>query len=230
MCYRRNTGNKCAYQRLLTKWLLVSKTAILLRPLCLGSVLIIGALFLHGCYRAVDSSPWFGRGQNLPRAPITVLTGLIDLDKGIVGVLELDMKRKQVEALLGKPLVGEIPTEKALQLRVDPEDVANNLYGGVFAWVHYNYLDEVISIEFMPRALRGRMGLEQQLLVRVGDRLMVFSSRTHRRAVEGFLRGIRVRRLRDYGHYMVLEFEESSCSIHFDRDGYFESLSIVYTG
>jgi len=152
------------------------------------------------------------------------------LDKGIVGVLELDMKRKQVEALLGKPLVGKIPTEKALQLGVDPEDVANNLYGGVFAWVHYNYLDEMISIEFMPRALKERMGLEQQLLVRVGDRLMVLSSRTHRRDVEGFLRGIRVRQLRDYGHYMVLEFEKSSCSIHFDRDGYFESLSIVYTG
>jgi formamidopyrimidine-DNA glycosylase len=96
----------------------------------------------------------------------------------------------------------------------------------VFAWVQYNYRNEVISIEFTPRALKERMGLEQKLLIRVGNRTLVLSSKTHRRDVESFVRGVQFKKLRDYGHYMVLEFNKGSCALHFDIDGTFESLSI----
>jgi hypothetical protein len=227
MCCRRNTGlSKPTDGRLgATPWQ-STKMTVLLWQFLIGSAFLIGTIGLHGCYRAGDTAPWFGRGQNLPKAPITVLVGPIDLDRGIVGVLELDMRRKEVEAVLGKPLVGPMSQEEALRRGIDPEDVMNNLYGGVFAWVQYNYRNEVISIEFTPRALKERMGLEQKLLIRVGNRTLVLSSKTHRRDVESFVRGVQFKKLRDYGHYMVLEFNKGSCALHFDIDGTFESLSI----
>jgi len=227
MCCRKNTGNnKSTYHTLLTKLCGNRKAATLLWRLLLGNVLIMSALCWQGCYSARDTPPWFGRGRNLPKAPITVLTGTIDLSRGLVGVLELGKNRKQVETVLGKPLVEAMPREEALQRGIDSEDVMNELYGGVFAWVQYNYKDEVISIEFTPRALKERMGLAQRLLVYMGDRVMVLSPQTHRRDVESFVRGLRVKEVRDYGHYMVLEFEKSLCAIYFDHDENFETLSI----
>lgn len=187
---------------------------------------ILVCVALTNCRSAPHTTPWFGRGQNLPRAPITILTGPIDLDRGIQGVLELDMKRDQVEANLGEPLVPEMPSEVALDQGLDPEDVGDNLYSGVFAWVQYNYKDEVISIEFLPRALEERMGLKQELFVRFGGQTLKLSSRTHRRDVEDFWKRLRVKQVHDFGHYVVLDFGKHSCSIDFDRDGYFESLSL----
>jgi hypothetical protein len=102
MCCRRNTGlSKPTDGRLgATPWQ-STKMTVLLWQFLIGSAFLIGTIGLHGCYRAGDTAPWFGRGQNLPKAPITVLVGPIDLDRGIVGVLELDMRRKEVACLHG---------------------------------------------------------------------------------------------------------------------------------
>mgnify|MGYP001774302970 CR=1 FL=1 len=217
MCYLKNIGRRDESQRvcgigLLRLWLMV--------------VWGIALLSLNGCQGTQShSAPWFGRGQNLPQAPITILTS-VDLRRGVVGVLELGMKRKQVEAVLGVPLVAEMPSEEALRRGVDPEDVSDNLYGGVFAWVNYSDAGEVISIEFWPRQLRERMRLEQKLLVQGEGGTLVLSSQTDGQAVRAFLKNLKFKRIRDYGHYIVVEFDQGSCAFHFDWEGHFEMLSL----
>lgn len=230
MCYRKNIGGGSCSKCLFVNQPGGERCSAILGLLLTGVLLMMALLGVSGCQRTGNTAaPWFGRGQNLPKAPITVLIGPIDLDKGISGCLELAMKRSQVEAVLGKPLVEEMPSDAALQQGIDPEHVMDNLYGGVFAWVLYTNTDEVASIRFEPEALQEQMDLKQRLLVRVGDQTLVLSPGAPRREVVGFLRDAPVKRVRDYGHYMVLEFEKSSCSIDFDREGHFQSLSIGLT-
>ncbi len=229
MCYRKNVGGISCLKCLFVNQPRGKRGTAILGLLFTGVLLMIALLGASGCQRAGDTAPWFGRGQNLPETPITVLIGPIDLDKGISGYLELGMKRSQVEAVFGKPLVEAMPSDAALRQGIDPEHVMDNLYGGVFAWVLYTNTDEVASIRLEPWALKARMDLKQRLLVRVGDRTLVLSTGTPRREVVSFLRNAPVKRVRDYGDYMVLEFEKSACSIDFDREGHFQSLSIGLT-
>lgn len=113
-------------------------------------------------YMYAHSSPWFGRGKNLPRCPLKVIVGPVEVHRGIPGVLEIGMNRGRVLQNLGQPIVKAMTTDEAINKGfIDPEDVQKEFYEGVFAWVEYNGDNKVCNIEFDLNAYYRKFGGQQ---------------------------------------------------------------------
>lgn len=213
MYCRGNTG-----ARWLKRWR-ASQTAGVL-------VFLIVALALHGCFS--KQAPWFGRDRNLPRAPISLLTGPVDGQVGIRGALELQMSKAEVEKRLGKPLVEAMSTEEALQQGLDPEDVADYFYSGVFAWVLYDASGRVLSIKFDLKSLRERMEIEQSVLLVIRDKPFLVSQQTSYEEVVHFMQAVGQSGIEQQPYEVVVRFKgERVISLGFDANKRLESIAIL---
>ncbi len=212
MSYRNGTGRNSRH----ALWMLL--------------VMIVGLSLLPACSPPPDErTPWFGRGRNLPRCPLTIVTGPIT-PKGIEGVLELGMKREKVEHTLGEALVKPMSPEEARKKGlIDPEDVANHFYGGVFAWVDYNADDEVMDISFELSALKAKMEIDQVLVVRLGDKVLRVSGQTDRQSLSGLLRSIQSAEIaiREEPASIAVEIQNSTISFHFSYEEKVSSVSFT---
>lgn len=95
------------------------------------------------------TDPWFGRGANLRACPYRTLVGPVDMNRGVVGVLEIGMPKATVQRNLGKPIVAAMSAaEVRKQPLLDLEDVDDDYYDGVFAWVSYDRQNRVSMITF----------------------------------------------------------------------------------
>lgn len=189
-------------------------------------VFLIVALALHGCFR--KQAPWFGRDRNLPRAPISILTGPVDWRVGIRGVLELQMPKAEVEKHLGKPLVEAMATEEALQQGLDPEDVKNYFYGGAFAWVEYDVSGKVQSIVFDMKSLKERMETKQSLLLIIRDKPFLVSQQTDREAIVRFMQSVGQTVLEHQSYAIVVRFQDGRAFVaDFDASQRLERIAIL---
>ncbi|GIV09508.1 MAG: hypothetical protein KatS3mg019_1599 [Fimbriimonadales bacterium] len=195
--------------------------------LLVGFLVLIGLSFaMQACVR--KQAPWFGRDRNLPRAPIRVLTGPIDWRCGIPNVLALQMSQTEVEKRLGKPLIRALSTEEALQEGLDPENVMDYFYGGVFAWVLYDASGKVLSIKFDLKSLKAWMGIDQSLLLVVQDKSFLISRNTSRASVVNFLKSAGHVSLEEQPYAITVRFGDGKVfGIDFDESQHVESVSII---
>jgi len=141
-------------------WTKKAITTILLVVICIASIFVL-ALLTRRC-----SAPWYCRGEALEKFPYTVVTGTVDSERGILGLLEIGASRERVESRLGCPLVRSISAKGAERMGFwDPDDVSGDFYDGVFAWVQYNYREAVISITFDFVAFNSKFGGKQKVLL-----------------------------------------------------------------
>jgi len=119
--------------------------------------------------------PMFSRTPTNARAYI--VTGPVDITRGIHGVLEIGQTRKQTIAALGRPLVERISPEEAEQLGFwdYPEQGGQELMNGVFAWVDYDSEDRVSQMVFALDWSAGSLGVEQVLLLEDGGQAFLVS-------------------------------------------------------
>jgi hypothetical protein len=110
---------------------------------------LIACLLFARWYVAQNSSPWFGRGANLSAIPYRIVVGPVDAKNGIPGFITPGMQRDEVERHLGYPLVKGMTIKDAEHRGfIDPEDITNEFFDGVFAWVQFGSANKVISITF----------------------------------------------------------------------------------
>jgi hypothetical protein len=118
------------------------------------------------------SSPWYGRARQLAALPYLVVEGPVDAVRGIPGTLEMGMSRSELLHDLGEPLVKRMSIQEAERkgFGIDPEDVAQDFFAGVFAWVSYNARDEVASLTFDLQAFHERFHGRQTVTLSYKDR------------------------------------------------------------
>jgi len=124
-----------------------------------------------------NSSPWFGRGANLSLIPYTIIVGPVEVNKGIPGLIETGMKKKEARKRLGNPLVKGLTTNEAERRGfIDPEDISDDFYNGIFAWIQYGKEDKVISITFDLAAFAKKFHGNQQVLLQYNGQMYLLSS------------------------------------------------------
>ena len=137
-----------------------------------------------------ESGPWYGRAQDLPELPYCVLSGPIDVQMGVKGVLELGMKKSELHNTLGKPLVPALSDKEALKMStsiVNDEETGASLgissfksefYGGLFAWIRYDINECVGLIFFDPSAFNKRLHGKQKIVISIKDYTFVVDDQT----------------------------------------------------
>lgn len=189
-------------------------------------LLLLAVFALCGC--AARQAPWFGRDKNLPRAPVSVVTGPVDWQQGIPEVLSIGMSQAEVEKRLGKPLVEAIPHEKALEQGLDPEDVSDYFYGGVFAWVLYDASGKVLTIEFDLKSLKERMEIEQSLLLSVRGKYFLVSRQTSYEEMVRWVQSVGQTTVERQPYAVVVRFKQGGVfSAGFDAEKRLESITII---
>lgn len=134
--------------------------------LVLLAISIAGALYFHRL-AAEGSYPWYGRGRDIPTCRHQIVVGPADASRGVVGVVEIGMRRRDLLVKLGSPLVARMSAKEALDNGfVDPEDVSADFLDGVFAWVQYGREDTVAQITFDLKAFAMRLRGKQRVALR----------------------------------------------------------------
>lgn len=216
MCYHENSGDRWLRG---STWKQQALRAVWLLPL------IVAILTIVGCHMQHD--PWFGRGKNLPHAPVSVVTGTVDSRVGIRGVLELQMSKTEVEKRLGKPLIEAMSTEEALQQGLDPEDVADYFYSGVFAWVLYDASGRVLSIKFDLENLKKRIEIEQSVLLVISDKPFLASRQTSYEEVVRFMQAVGQSGIEQQPYEIVVRFKDGRVfSLGFNANRRLERITI----
>lgn len=138
-------------------------------------LILISSTFLASCFSSSEKAPWLGRGKNLQCLPYKIVVGPVEVNRGVVGILEIGMKREDIVAKLGHPIVRAMTAEEVSQKSVwDVEDVSDELYEGVFAWVQYDKDRKINSICFDLAAFHEKFGGEQQVILHYQGRTVLF--------------------------------------------------------
>lgn len=147
------------------------------------------SLTLFSCSSSSDEAPWFGRGRHLQPLPYKVVVGPVDVSGGIAGTLQIGMERSEVIANLGEPLIQAMTDEQSFKERVwDPEDVDNEFYEGVFAWVEYGQDKKVYQIGFDLEAFCKKFGGEQLVILRYKEHTILLGRHSSQHEVSTLLR------------------------------------------
>ncbi|MHB9024251.1 MAG: hypothetical protein ACYC7E_08755 [Armatimonadota bacterium] len=200
---------------------------VLLISISVLAVLAVILLLLSKQYISDHSSPWFGRGAKLKTFPYRVIVGPVDADRGIPGVLELGMRHRDVRFYLGPPLVKGLKSEEAEQKGfIDPEDVSADFFDGVFAWVHFDNEEKVMSIEFSLQGFAQKFHGEQRVLLRYkGETFLLIPHLSQGNAVIMFRSKLAAQDIRVQGSTLLLN--GSGTSLLFDQeDGTLRSVWI----
>lgn len=199
----------------------------LLLLLLVAGMIAIG-IWVVGIQRQMrqESSPWFGRGSSLAKLPYTVIVGPVDSVKGIPGLMEIGMQRKTLVHNIGSPLIAGMSVEEAEKKGfIDPEDVAADFFGGVFAWVQYDHRHAVQSITFYLRAFNEKFGAKQKVLLVHRGQTYLLSGDLSQKQVIALFRDQGVSGVRAQGSILVIR--GTGVSLRFDDGGrYLESVSI----
>lgn len=165
----------------------LERTVLMIFPWILSYGILSLALF--SCSTSSDESPWFGRGQHLQPLPYKVVVGPVDVSRGIAGTLEIGMERSEVIANLGDPLIQAMTVEQSFKEGVwDPEDVTNEFYEGVFAWVEYGEDKKIYQIGFDLEAFYKKFGGEQLVILRYKEHTVLLGRHLSQQEVSTLLR------------------------------------------
>jgi hypothetical protein len=191
----------------------------------IAMLLAAGGTLLAKWYVTRNTSPWFGRGNRLPKVPYRVVVGPVRMGQGIPGVVELGTSRARVLARIGPPLVERMTAQDAESRGfVDIEDVAGDFLQGVFAWVRYDGQEEVMSITFDLEGFRSRFsGDEMVVLDHLGSTYLLDRSISQRTAIRALSSRFPALRLRVQGADVVIEHMGTVLEFSADR----QSLSAV---
>lgn len=161
---------------------------------------------------------WYGRGRHLPPLPYTVLVGPVKPDSGIRDVVELGMRRSEVEKRLGKALVPELSREETERKRVT--DASGELYQGVFAWVVFSGNPErVVQIEFDLCDFQRKFGGQMVILMQADGAVIPLRAGLAQKDVWHQMRKHFVNKLRVGTGRIELESGQAVCTLRFDRRG-----------
>ncbi|MEM2593114.1 MAG: hypothetical protein QXI60_11055 [Thermofilaceae archaeon] len=142
-------------------------------------------------------------------------------------MLEIQMPKAEVEKHLGKPLVEAMSTEEALQHGLDPENVMDYFYSGVFAWVLYDASGRVLSISFDLKSLKDRMEIEQSVLLMIHDKPFLVSRQTSYEEVVRFMQAVGESGIERQDYAVTVRFKDGrTFALDFDSNKYLKSISI----
>jgi hypothetical protein len=115
-----------------------------------------------------------------------LLLSAMNMKSGIPRVAEIGMRRQDVEAILGKPL---IPGVDVIEFghrgpNDDPDPRTDSFYDGAYVWIDYDAKDRVSSIEYNLADNRGITGRKQRLLLFDDTKSIVVSDDTSMSSLE----------------------------------------------
>lgn len=154
--------------------------ACLLKSVILLTFLLAVGFVVARHYFYVYSYPFFGRGSNIRFRQHEVVVGPVVPGKGIPGTLEIGMTRQQIQAQLGRPLIGYLTRKERDRIYANDidggEDAPGEFYGKCYAWVHRGNSGRVLWITFDLRALANRYTVKQIVKLSLGGKIFTISA------------------------------------------------------
>jgi|GEM_PF-6404975 len=131
-------------------------------------------------------------------------------------IVQIGMRRSQVEHMLGKAIVPELQHEEMERKGVT--DACGELYQGAFAWITYGgETEQVVKIEFTLCDFQRKFGAQLTVLLQIGNVLVPFRAGLTKKDVEQLLRNHPIHRLQHGTDWIEMVSSNAVCSFYFDK-------------